>query len=1537
MEASDEYTVLLPRNEGKHNDLREVQFFLGSKYGGENTKANVVSVRDASSQGVSYTLAIKGSENWQLQHPSGERSIKAIVCDMAGLKSNEEGKSAKRIFTSITLVPSSTTMSLSEGRDDGVLIPAIKELEEFFKGEDWKRAGYSVEYSLPAGFSYSSGDKFRIDASVVAGTPYAITVSLNQNGNVRTATYTVNFMAQNEAEIDLSKLKIEDVSDYVALGAISGAAPLSLSGNTLIFNEVAGVKKATLKVPYTGFATNMDVDIKAISKYGKIQDEHHIGDASAKKFSGISLAQASGSTMELKFWVVAEDGVSQKEHSITFERDDSVELKLILSHELLDSPNGKATLSSRYQKLEIESNVGPQTQVFRVAKNSVAELCVIAGSEARVGKCEYTNTAHSATYPIAITEGGGNANISATEDYEIKVALRADAVAIWEDYNGATPPTHGYTSGKISYYKNGALQNEVPGNPDNGRAVQNGSELVFEVEGVNFSTHNVKFWKVNGEEISADRSYGSGSITFENNKTKLKISNARGDYRVSVSVVRFYKVEVEIVRPSGFASYEHAYTLETRVAGALRNADGAPSTSGDVITYTFNNVDDAALVAFKAIEGAGSKFNIEKWEYRLGASPFASLATTTIDKKNASITSLTADAVVRITLEIKKYRVSFDGENGTVDISGMVYTASGASSPLPGGSTYTMVEIGGKIVLNKGADPTGRVMEGWRVAGILYSAHGTSGDVEMTGMDSITVSNIHADTNIKVVFKLKKYIVKVVIKKPTGDSAPHKYKVKMAKGSSDITNIPNTSTETIEYTYSHVEHDSVLTFTAEAEADSKYERDKWQWKLGGASSPTDMPAPNQDTKTWIVTGNAEIILLLKKKTYTVGWSIQNGNGTKISVDGSAPSATAGSKTVEIDASVGLIASDIPEGHYIEGWKVGGVLYEASDASKDITIGGADKQTLTIDNIKENKTIILSVVKKKYTLKVNLEKPAACTDPIDRTIKLYKGSTEISASSVSGTTYTFSDIEHGTNLKIVAVSGGPKYIVEKWEYKKDDSSFGEITEPALGGTYQSEKQEVSLQLKKDLEVRANLVQFVTFEFEKKGNKGKLEIKKDGDSSTQTLNATGSKKIAIAGNTATFTLEVKELNLSDNKVVSWTLNGVMKDSSPYLKNDGFWENRVDETFNAGDVVKVTVNKVYKMVFKATGTGDQNDNYTGNFKISVKKNAGDTDPNHVFLPMRTLEVTNSNAPADSRTIYATQNTKIDISMTELGTNKEIWKWRRGNVTLNGHWNTDGPNDIQVLGKEEISGYMVTEDLGVNACITDKRCVVETGVDKSSVKENDEEYAKKIKIKVSYSTDSSGTTFTQLGTAENLNAVKYRVKKGSKIKFEIESNAYAFDKWNKEQGNPAGVSDQALSFTLNEDIKWLAKMRVKLRVRYNPEPFYDAMWNNLNKLEALLVDSSGTVKETKTVKRDEWVFFDTPLSTLGTLNGYEIDLKFTFKNPADATTKFELSYKKDGNSTPRTWWYNAKTIKAVADGGGLSGKCAGADWEITIDMPLE
>ena len=159
---TDEYVIELPKNEGIHNDLKEVKLLLSSAYGTEGVKTTVVPI-NTSTEGSLHTLIIKGNMEGQLATPSGDRKLEAVVYDKVGLNSSSYKTSEMRVFTSLTLVPPTDDVDLNSLKTEGAIVPKIKELVDYFQTqENWEDAGYTVSYESNDFKLEKAGDTYKL-------------------------------------------------------------------------------------------------------------------------------------------------------------------------------------------------------------------------------------------------------------------------------------------------------------------------------------------------------------------------------------------------------------------------------------------------------------------------------------------------------------------------------------------------------------------------------------------------------------------------------------------------------------------------------------------------------------------------------------------------------------------------------------------------------------------------------------------------------------------------------------------------------------------------------------------------------------------------------------------------------------------------------------------------------------------------------------------------------------------------------------------------------------------------------------------------------------------------------------------------------------------------------------------------------------------------------------------------------------------------------------------------------------------------------
>jgi len=523
---TDEYLVMLPKNKGKHQDLKRVVFTLSSEYGKETVESRIVSIVDKGEQGKILRLKIKGNEGWQLKAPSGLRALKATVYDIAGLSSLKKMGAGNKSITSITLIPESQNVSVVKA-EEGVPIPRIKELEEFFDGTDWKNAGYSIAYSM-TGFTYDKERGFfKKEASTPPGA-HIVTVSLLQNGNtVASAPHTINVLATNVAELDKARLAIQDVSSYE-----SGKPSLTFAAQDLQWKDD---RTATVEVPYTGRETKLKLHVVASSttNKGENEDGSSWGDGVSQKDYEITVPLASEAQVSVAFNIISEDGSARKRYEIVFKRAKAfkIDFNFVDTNVL---PGGKASVKASwtYEEVEARFETGQSTERMQLSVARGATVTFDVGVESHVEVQSVASSDASHSIPSGL-EKGGRIQLEAKEDFVFTITLMRETTpkvqVRWGNYLEPAS-TCGYSSGTITYYKDWVLQSpQVPGQPDSGRAVQKDKPVDFEVT-LTGNQYEVAHWLVNGVKVEAS----DVDYTLSLDKTKLTVNSANTDLVVSV-------------------------------------------------------------------------------------------------------------------------------------------------------------------------------------------------------------------------------------------------------------------------------------------------------------------------------------------------------------------------------------------------------------------------------------------------------------------------------------------------------------------------------------------------------------------------------------------------------------------------------------------------------------------------------------------------------------------------------------------------------------------------------------------------------------------------------------------------------------------------------------------------------------------------------------------------------------------------------------------------------------------------------------------
>ncbi|MGP1521450.1 MAG: InlB B-repeat-containing protein [Treponema sp.] len=649
VEGDDKYIVKLPKINGIHKDLKEVKFFLSSAYGNENVKPKTVSIDDTT-QDTLYTLNIKGRQDWQLENPSGDRKIKAIVYDKAGLKSGEGLKNASRIFTSITLEPPLKEISLEDIVENGVPVPEIKELKEFFNGDDWKKAGYKVKYENP-NFSYDETDgKLKQKGKLSTG-EHDVVVTLEHGGNQPNAIYKIKTNLNIPPSINQNKLKITDETKYEVLIPPNGAKSLELSGENIVFSDEGGVKVGTLIVPYTGFETNLKVHLEANSNHQKIK----LGEKEKEVLEAeLTLEKDSESPKVLHFFVTTLASNVQQEYKITFTRGASVTVNVSCVAELLQS-TCKVVMSWKYAQREVtvDNNLTvPSSSDFKVAIGAKVKFEITAGEGDRIKSCSSDDDQHS---QIDVNNDKKMSfELTANENFTLSVTFRAEASFKWVDIGGDN--SKGYQSVHVSYHLNNAIHNEKYGitpQPTPEKAIKKNKECKFWIKELD-QKYIVTKWEVNGDEIKQD----GGDFKVSNDLTSLTIDYPDKDYVVKVFTTELCKLELKVCNSGGTEITDHNYTFEVR----------KDSSNGALIPQSPANHCEGIMAGTKlyitAKAGTKTDYEIEKWQKREnGGSSFTDLPFD--GGKDKTKFNITKDTIVRLILKKKELtlNVIFDTQD----------------------------------------------------------------------------------------------------------------------------------------------------------------------------------------------------------------------------------------------------------------------------------------------------------------------------------------------------------------------------------------------------------------------------------------------------------------------------------------------------------------------------------------------------------------------------------------------------------------------------------------------------------------------------------------------------------------------------------------------------------------------------------------------------------------------------------------------------------------------------------------------------------
>jgi len=1258
---TDEYVIELPRNDGIHNDLKEVKLLLSSKYGAEGVKTTVVPITTSTEVSL-HTLTVKGNMEGQLATPSGDRKLEAIVYDKAGLNSSSYKTSEMRVFTSLTLVPPTDDVDLNSLKTEGAIVPKIKELVDYFQTkENWEDAGYTVSYESDDFKLEKNGDSYKLmpkNPNLITAGSYNITVKLssaNISPSPLTKTYKINVLGDNDAGIKASTFAITDVTNY------SNSYPKLIIPTPTFEDDGSDGKKCKVMIPYTGFVTKLKVHVDAVGS-GKITETNSGTDE--KNDFDVNLAAASLSNEILTFYARSSGGTS-KQYKIKFIRKESVTVNISVANELLQSDDCKVEMSWTYGKKEVSINkgqAGMSSDPFNVAKGAGVTFKITAGNGDRIKEC--SSNKHT---PITIDNPKTKSfELVANENFILTVKFRAEASFKWADI-GKRESSEGYTKAHVQYHLNDTPKNKeyTSGTPTPEEAIQKDRPCVFWIEGLNPERHRILDWVVNTETLTTSKS--DGSIILSDDKTSLTIKKPNGDYVVKVSTIPLYELEIQVCDSNGASITGHNYSFEVR--------KGTP-TGGEIQKNSlgkYAGILSNIPVYITAQEGSNSEYEIDKWESnKTTDTTFAPLAGSgEINKRNLRITK---DTTVRLILKKKKFNInwSIEGSDQNISDPSKKTVVKVGDAPLASG-TAKSVEIGNNIEFEITNLEEGRTIKGWEVDGNLKTTNEHGITIE-NNKKKLTLNNVRQDHTVKLVLEIKKYLVTVYIVKP--EAVTHGYALKATKNGDEITGSMGAGTKPgdTKYTYSDVEHGSEMIFEATT-GGSVYKIDKWEYQAVNDymwRDVTEDPKPSQyedmgdlEKLKWTVDDTTILRVVLKKKTFRVAWSVTGATGVNITTKVNSSVVTPPSSTncsAVIGANIEFSIATVPAGKKIKGWNVNGNLKTANETG--ITIED-DKKKLTLINIQQAYTVVLVLEDVIYRVEVDIEPPQAgiSPPPHNYTIKATKGGSDIQPDT--GTTI-FPSVKPG-EIELEAVLSDPSisssYIVEKWQYKLPGGSWTSLDD----SHYVQKPTKIKYTINSDIDFKVVLkYKPVKFTVVPNGSSAcNLIIKDKDDVELKRADIFDLPTFVDVDSNGKKRLKVSLSGYVGYEVVLWKINGEVEKSF----FDREWKNAIEHEFKAGDEVEVTLEKIIKLGF-FFGDGyfyNVNEQYKGKIKITITASEGQVFPNgdKGTVIDNGLILESANAffieHVDEKVSFkVTRNAKINIFVEDLPSGKTVaWKY--------------------------------------------------------------------------------------------------------------------------------------------------------------------------------------------------------------------------------------------------------------------------------------
>ena len=354
------------------------------------------------------------------------------------------------------------------------------------------------------------------------------------------------------------------------------------------------------------------------------------------------------------------------------------------------------------------------------------------------------------------------------------------------------------------------------------------------------------------------------------------------------------------------------YAVSFSVDGSAGGSIAVTAVTGGSVTSTSPvTVKHGGSVSFTASPTTG--WEVDGW----------TLDGSSVNGTNTSYTlsGITGNKNVTVKFKKKVYNVTFSvdgGTGGSLDgtYSGNTQTASGGTE-----RTFTVTHDG-SVTFTAYPD-NGWEVDSWTVSSGSFASGGT------TGAANARLDNITGTKNVKVKFKKKVYNVTFSVGYGHGGSLKGTYNGtdKTASGGSMLT-----------FT---VAHNGRVDFTAQPDTANGWEVQSWM------VDSVIVPGHTSENYTLSnVTGPKTVTVIFKKKTYTVTFSVANGEGTL--------QGTYGSQNQTAQNSGGIATlTNVPHGASVsftatpnDGWELDGWTGLSSSAlTATLTVDGP--KTVTV--------------------------------------------------------------------------------------------------------------------------------------------------------------------------------------------------------------------------------------------------------------------------------------------------------------------------------------------------------------------------------------------------------------------------------------------------------------------------------------------------------------------------------------------------------------------------------------------------------------